>query len=372
LQLLERQAARSQSKDDINISHTYDSTGARVEITGDDIRQFMDRDWKGPIDSLALDRTLNITCEYANETYGHQHLYCISLGCAVGAFLHVENFGIVSEYLRESGITRDTFYQTKYIFIPLIYEQGRPHVVLSVISPYHKTIEILDSESEESPRAKKHDDIFVHAMDFLSFFLQNKFIPIQWRIRRGASDQQDVNINDCCIAVIMNAMNIAFGYDIAGVFLGLFWGENDKDGEEFNDEEHNLIIKINTFVSLHKRKMAASELLHGVLEPYKNDDSDAKNPFAYQFGSHDYNKPVVQVRQQSGEIQPTTIYFVRLEDVPRILDRLNQTEKKPRVTENMKITRPTTQSIKAQKRQQKRRLRPIAQTLHFLTAMLST
>jgi hypothetical protein len=77
-------------------------------------------------------------------------------------------------------------------------------------------------------------------------------------------------------------------------------------------------------MSSHKRKRAASELLHGGFEPYKGDDSDNKNAFAYQLESRDYTEPSTQSRKApgGGYEDLINIPFVRLEDIPHIYDRL--------------------------------------------------
>ncbi|RDL36999.1 uncharacterized protein BP5553_04432 [Venustampulla echinocandica] len=281
---------------EVVVGSSIDSSGEVVEIYRSDVLQILSQ---GPITVAPIEKMLYIIGRYANQTYSKYPPYCIA--------------GRYEEDSRKLGglkVTRDIFFATSFIFIPFMLDQPSQLIPLLVVSPFHRTVELLDSNCSGYGIGALEVELLGRIFGFLAIHLGNRFNPLDWRLRRDAALQQIFHKGESALTVMSNAMAIAFGYEIPGWMTIYFDGHILTDGSL---DWENLTFQIQLQDYKAKRLRAASELLHGCFEPYIFSGDDEMNAFAYRFGAHDYAKPLTTYRiTRNGIIAALTVTELNL------------------------------------------------------------
>lgn len=296
-------------------------------IFGADISDLLIKNCQGQILGDTINKAMKMTCHFVNETYGHDPPYCAAPDFPTWSYMAEDDMKEAIEYFENAGIRRATFHETKYIFIHVPDPTTADHSTLLVISPFHKTLEFLDSDSEN--RQTFRDNTLLKTIRFLSQFLKHDFRPLEWQLRYDSSAQQSDSRNDCTIAVAANTMAIAFGYDLPD-WIGAqnlnppaFPAHMAQEDYRYTVNGNPYVVRYRDFFAANKRKRLASELLHGKLEPFAGSDDNEDYPFVYQLGNRDYTAPQTQYRLEGdGTPRAYEASFRFLSHVPHIYRRL--------------------------------------------------
>ena len=307
------------------VSETPDRT--KDVIFGADVSSLLFKNCQGRVIGDTINKAMKMTCHFVNETYGHDPPYCAAPDFPTWSYMVADEMKEATEYLKNAGIKQATFYSTKFIFIHVPDPTTADHSTLLVISPFHKTIEFLDSDSAN--RQAFRDNTLLKTVLFLSHYLKHAFIPLEWRLRFDSSAQQSDSRNDCTIAVAANTMAIALGYDLPD-WIGAqnlnpptFPAHKAQEPYLYTVNGNSYVVAYRDFFAANKRKRLACELLHGSLEPFRGADDNEGNPFVYQLGRQEYTAEQTQYRlENDGTPMAYSASFQFISHVPCIYNRL--------------------------------------------------
>lgn len=301
------------------LSQTFDSSNNLVPIYRTDILQLLDERADYPITIEPVEKYIFMICRYSNQYYGNNPLdppYSAALYSEFLHFIEQERYKEASQLLVNTGIQ---FFKTKFIFIPFVlgvHNIARPGLL--VISPLYRTVDILDpSSSSISSSGFPNDSIpnlLSKILKLVFVHVGGRFNPLEWRVRWTAASQQVLDINTSYIAIMANAMSIAFSYEIHN-WLDISLNTSDHFSTAIREPELNFLISSKPYE--HKARRAALELLHGRFEVFDqtSDDNDESGTFAYRLGGSDYVNPDPVYRFVGGQLVELRPGFTRLPDL---------------------------------------------------------
>lgn len=291
------------------ISQTFDSSNNLVPIYRADITQLLDQSSACPITIEPVEKYIFMICRYANQYYGNDPLdppYSAALYSEFLRFIEQEKYTEASQFLVNSGIHPSNFFKMKFVLIPFVLginSIARPGLL--VISPLHRTIDILDPSSTSISSSSFPNDsvpsLLSKILKLIFVHVGGRFNPLEWRVRWIAASQQVLDIKTSYVAIMANAMSIAFGY---GIHNWLDISLITSDHFPTSIQEPGPTFAISSKPYEHKARRVALELLHGRFEVFDQTavDNGESGTFAYRLGGSDYMNPEPTYRFVGGQL----------------------------------------------------------------------
>ncbi|CAG8951247.1 hypothetical protein HYFRA_00007995 [Hymenoscyphus fraxineus] len=303
------------------LSQTFDSCNNLVPIYRKDILQLLDDQKTHPITIEPVEKYIFMICRHANQYYGGSPVnppYCVALYSEFLSLIEQERYSEASQFLISTGVHPTQFFKTRFILIPFVLGvNGGAFPGLLVISRFHRTIDILDPSANSTSSSKFPNDsvpnILAKVFMLIYTHANGQFNPLEWRMRWTAASQQALDTKSAYVAVMANAMSIAFGHEIHNwLDISLCYSDNFRESIS-----SDLTIEIGSKPYQHKASRAALELLHGKFEKFDQtrEDNHESGAYAYSFGDSDYMNPDPVYRFIGDQLVEMKPEFTRLPDL---------------------------------------------------------